>query len=302
MALAVIGVGLIAAASGARRRRRGHAPVPQNLQVALGALDELADDGEPKFDLIGQPLVDKQCFLSSIALCLNDPVSGVYVVWAPPGAGKTSYVLKAVRKWRSDAPTAGVHHFKYVDTYTRKTPANLLQDLGVTSEAELGRELLQFSGHQLCIVLDNFDSAFYGGDVALRNFIVNLATVATRTKSFRVIVVLQAADKAAEVLNWNCNVKIHLCGELDHYDTRDILKFKWEKAEVLSFLRDVDWLDEDKRTVVDAACKSGCVTTLFRLKNNKDDLQRPDMQKKIDEDELAWRNGVDALASRFRVS
>ena len=245
--------------------------LPQHLDAALGALDKLADDGEPKLDLVGQPLVDQLCFLGSIAWCLNDPVSGVYVVWAPPGAGKTSYVLKAVRKWRSDAPTAGVHHFKYVDTYTRETPTNLLGELGVTSEAELGRQLCQ-SGHKLCIVLDNFDSAFYD-DVALRNLLVNLATVATRTKSFRVIVVLQAADKAAQVLNWNGNVKV----------------------------RDVDWLDEAKGPVVDAACKSGCVTTLCRLKRNKDDLQSPGMQKKIEEDEQAWRTGVEALSSRFRV-
>ena len=272
--------------------------LPQHLDAALGALDKLADDGEPKLDLVGQPLVDQLCFLGSIAWCLNDPVSGVYVVWAPPGAGKTSYVLKAVRKWRSDAPTAGVHHFKYVDTYTRETPTNLLGELGVTSEAELGRQLCQ-SGHKLCIVLDNFDSAFYD-DVALRNLLVNLATVATRTKSFRVIVVLQAADKAAQVLNWNGNVKVHLCGE-EHNNAADILKFKWEKAEVLKFLRDVDWLDEAKGPVVDAACKSGCVTTLCRLKRNKDDLQSPDMQKKIEEDEQAWRTGVEALSSRFRV-
>ena len=64
-------------------------------------------------------------------------------------------------------------------------------------------------------------------------------------------------------------------------------------------MSDVSWLERDKEAVVRAACTSGCVSTLIALKQNKDDLESPSMQRRIAADEEAWTKGIAVLSARF---
>ena len=109
--------------------------LPQHLDAALGALDKLADDGEPKFDLVGQPLVDQLCFLGSIAWCLNDPVSGC------AGCGGVTWfnVVSAIR----DNDVAGCHLAAAIDLQDPGRITKYFKDeLSVTITGFVAKQLI----------------------------------------------------------------------------------------------------------------------------------------------------------------
>lgn len=251
------------------------------------------------------PLVLQRTFVDGIKRCLQPDSYGVFVVWAPPDSGKTSYMHHAATEWLNEPPTMGApshRHVRFIRTYGGlKAPEDLLQNhLFVRSCEDLTARLADLD-YEVVLVLDQFDDAFTSNMEqrdALKRFVRGLAAVSKNSRYFRVVLGLTNPGLAKTVLCWNQGKKIYLCGGVN---ANNVLKFKWDKAEIRQFAEPdwSDWSDDDKQRFTQAACKSGNVETMVQLKHDRSLLQDVTFQQVVEADAKAWETGIALIHSRL---
>jgi hypothetical protein len=88
--------------------------------------------------------IDHEEFETHLEKVLTTKVKTMNVLWAPPGAGKTTYVWKACEAWQQ--MSRKTRKVFYVDDYKSSSLNGVLKDLNVKSIADLSTQLAENPG------------------------------------------------------------------------------------------------------------------------------------------------------------
>ena len=256
-------------------------------------------------DCSSSVMIESKQFVQAVRQCFDDTSYGVYVVWAPPGAGKTTCTDRVAEAWCKETRD---NYCRKIDCYEDFDMPNdmLVKVLHVADASDLAEQLSKTSvSTQLVVVLDQFDDAFRKFERnQLESFVVGLAQASQYSKNYRVIINVSDVAVADVVLGWNSGEKLLLCGEVPRGTAQRIMHFKLNEDEASLLLTHTkpEYTEEDRKLFVQGACKSSNMLTIQliiqSLKRTPMLVHSLEMQHRIDADAAAWVAGVNQLSTR----
>jgi hypothetical protein len=275
-----IALGAVGLAAGARHQSRP-APAP-----SAKCLADVMHEPLPAARVEGK-FVERVPFQQAVAECLAG--HGVFVVWTPPGCGKTRCIREAADQWVAEGRARGkTRHVCWVSSYADPVGKTVSAQLHVRDTDDLQAQLYG-TDYEVVVILDQFDDAFGREDRWLESNVVELAAASFCSKKFRVVIGVQSHVHAAEILSWNARAKLFLCGGVKTRDASKIADFKWTAREVGQLAR-AEWTQEDRRAFITAGCQSGNIADMARLQTEMHkDADRLQKQAAL------WTDGIHYL-------
>lgn len=166
-----------------------------------------------KFYLGDAPFVDNEKVRLAINNVFNAPRKGVFVLSAPPGAGKSVYLRKYLNLMKSPV--------RFNDDH------NGIIDLKESLHVKPGENLVDYFPPNSVLVFDQFDDETIGADVKAE--VVNLAAKARSSGKFSVILSVSQVSSRNEMIKFNGRNKISdLCHPVD---------FKWGEEKIEEYIK-----------------------------------------------------------------
>jgi GTPase SAR1 family protein len=244
--------------------------------------------------------VDHEEFETHLEKVLTTKVKTMNVLWAPPGAGKTTYVWKVCQAWQQISPKT--RKVFYVDDYKSSSLNGVLKDLNVKSIADLSTQLAENPDFQVVLVLDSFDTAFENyNQEEVRKWLLDLREASST--EFRVLCVMSKPHKAKTVLE--LHNEIGLCGTYYTGKEYKLANFKWTRAQIDQYMMSYGttfWTHREKRNF-STASRCGNITFMNKMITSQCHLFKPYFWDKTFKRRLAmyedrWAYGT-ALLGEF---
>ena len=206
--------------------------------------------------------VDRKATRAALGESMAYDHCGVHVFWAPPSAGKTTFLRSVIPELMQQGQITGGVYLK--GRRTTHTPLTWLYDsLDIVNPGQSVNERLRIlleksdprSPHMV-IAIDQFDelhSSLHLGE--LRSLVTSLATSSVGSKAFSVVLGVSRVEIAREILTWNEGQKIYLVG--------DPAEFKWEESEVVDLAEKLAERNVHNRStmlsreLIDLCCQAG---------------------------------------------
>jgi hypothetical protein len=289
---------------GGRRAAKWCALALGAVGVTAGACHHKSRPIPPKClaDVMREPLptarrvqgkfVERVPFQRAVAECLAG--HGVFVVWTPPGCGKTQCMREAADRWVAEGMAKGkARHVCWVSSYADPVVKTVSAQMRVRDTDDLQAQLYG-TDYEVVVILDQFDDAFSHDDRWLQSNVVELAAASFGSKKFRVVIGVHSPVHAAEILSWNARAKMFLCGDVKTGNASKLVEFKWTAHEVGQLVRP-EWTQEDRRAFITAGCQSGNIADMTRLQTEMHkDADRLQTQADL------WTDGIRYLIVHAR--
>ena len=166
--------------------------LPESTPRLVDALTHPTQDFSKQSDQLTRFIEHKE-FVREIHKCLTHKYFTMNVLWAPPGAGKTTYVWSATCVWQN--VSAKTRKVFYVSDYATPTMNDVLKDLNVKDIADLKAQLAENPAFEVVLVLDSFDEAFETHDSeAIRPWLLEM--LEATSERFHVLCVMSKPHKA----------------------------------------------------------------------------------------------------------
>lgn len=205
--------------------------------------------GKPiaEFNPIGAPFIPKASFVSDIESSIMTS-HGVKVLWAPPGAGKSTTVRKVLIKMKEMGQIRG--SIVVIPPDLNSMPSVWFRSALHDAFGELlrpGERLSQIlpksDGRPYVFVFDQVDSVPYGVD--MRRFIAHLAEDSELTRSYVVLVLTNDSSNAKTMWEWNGHEKIVLMSDLRF---KSPLEYRWNEEDVEKWL--VKYIESNEQSAL----------------------------------------------------
>lgn len=268
--------------------------VPRPLEPTPRLAD--AQDFSKRYHYLTSFIEHKE-FQAEIYKCLKDKYRTMNVLWAPPGAGKTTYALAVCYDWQN--VSAKTRKVFYVSDYSTSSLNDVLKDLKVKDVADLKAQLDHHPAFEVVLVLDSFDQAFEKHDSEIiRPWLLDL--LEATSERFHVLCIMSKPHKAKRVLNWK--QKIGLCGTTFPCEAYKTANFKWTHDQISKYVKmygSETWTHQDKRNFV-LACQCGNINFMNAMLSNqhwfKPYFWDKTFKRRLAVYEDRWKYGISVLS------
>ena len=270
--------------------------LPKSTPRLVDKLTELTQDfSKPTTQLTS--FIERKEFSAEIHKCLTDKYRTMNVLWAPPGAGKTTYVWEVSRAW--EIASSKTRKVFYVSNYATTNLNDVLKDLNVKDIADLKAQLAENPTFEVVLVLDSFDQAFETHhSETIRPWLLDLLE-ATSDK-FHVLCVMSKPHKAKQVLDWK--QKIGLCGTtFSSEEAYKIANFKWTPVQIAMYINTypTTLTNREKRNFI-AASRCGNIRFMNKMFGNqhwvKPYFWNKTFKRRLAMYEERWKYGISVLS------
>lgn len=195
--------------------------------------------------------VDNHSLVTQLERILQSDIGGLFVLGAPCGSGKTTYLGKAIEKFQSEYSSRKVYYLNGIseDTFSA---------LGVPD----GR-FSEFLPSGSVVILDQAESTIDPSPKVF-NLLIQLAVQSRNSKVFHTIIAVSSPSLMEKILELNGGEKI--------YSIAPTSLLKWDEKKQLELAEKLlpQWSPETRQSLVNKVKSSESCGILFSLANQLD--------------------------------
>lgn len=233
--------------------------------------------------------IPKADAINALVNSFTDDHCGVHVLWAPSGAGKSTFIGKVLTDLREQGKIAGCGIFQgcSLTEHPSKWLSDCLEISNPTPDlvarmSSILTDMKKPDDGPYIITIDRFDELMNETNLNhLQSLVVSLAAESVRTKSYAVLVAVSEVRNATTVLSWNQGKKIQVVGHP--------VSFRWNRSEVeelaIRLAKNNTDMMSDKD--IDLCCLAGTPEFVFRIHSSRYE-SRDTFRKEADQLASQW--------------
>lgn len=191
--------------------------------------------------------VDNPKLVSQLEEFISLKIGGLFVLGAPCGSGKTTYLNKAIENFQKKNLSRKLYYLNGISEET-------FESLDVPS----GKRFSEFLPSGSVIIIDQAESKDDPSPKVF-NLLIQLAVQSRNSKRFHTIIVVSSFKLMGDILNLNGGEKI--------YSVASTALLKWDEDRQLEFAKKLlpNWSSENQKALVAKVQASGSCGILFSL-------------------------------------